>query len=224
VIVIGHRGAAELAPENSLAAIEAAAAHGVDVVELDVQPGLLLAHDPEIPADAPALGDALDLARRLGVRVQLDVKRPGYEEAVVAALRGRGLVETSFVSSFSLPILRAFAAAEPALLRSFTYPEDRLGLSDRRLLKPTVRPALAAMRRALPRRLPRWLAAAGAGAATLNHAVVTRAAVEVCHRLGAAVYVWTVNEPALATTLAETGIDGIITDDPRILVGGMSRT
>ena len=36
LLVVGHRGAAALAPENSLAAIEAAAAHGADIVELDV--------------------------------------------------------------------------------------------------------------------------------------------------------------------------------------------
>ena len=224
MIVIGHRGAAALAPENSLAAIEAAAAHGADAVELDVQPGLVLAHGPDIPRDAPALEDALDLARDLGLRIQLDVKHEGLEGGIVAALRERGLVERSFVSSYSLPILRALAAVEPALARSFTYPEDRHGVSERRLLRPAVRPGLAALRRALPRRLPRWLRAAEAQAATLNHAVVSRAAVEVCHGLGVAVYVWTVNEPALARTLAESDIDGIITDDPRIFVGGMSDT
>jgi hypothetical protein len=36
IVRVGHRGAAALAPENSLAAIEAAAAHEVDAVELDV--------------------------------------------------------------------------------------------------------------------------------------------------------------------------------------------
>jgi glycerophosphoryl diester phosphodiesterase len=36
VVLVGHRGAAALGPENSLAAIEAAAAHGVDAVELDL--------------------------------------------------------------------------------------------------------------------------------------------------------------------------------------------
>jgi glycerophosphoryl diester phosphodiesterase len=80
-----------------------------------------------------------------------------------------------------------------------------------------VRPGLAALRAVLPRRLPRWLRAVDASAATLNWTVVTPAAVAACHASGAAVYVWTVNERALATTLVETGIDGIITDDPRIL-------
>jgi glycerophosphoryl diester phosphodiesterase len=44
--------------------------------------------------------------------------------------------------------------------------------------------------------------------------------VQLCHRLDVAVYAWTVDEAALATSLVETGIDGIITNDPRILPAG----
>jgi glycerophosphoryl diester phosphodiesterase len=221
VVRVGHRGAAALAPENTLAAIEAGASAGVDLVEVDVlwraDGALVLAHGPAIPADAPTLDEALELAARLGLAVQLDVKVGGTERLVAAALRSHGLEERAFVSSFSLPILRAFAAALPHLPRSLTYPEDRLGVSGRRLLRPAVRSALAVLRARLPGRLPGWLERAGAQAATLNWAVVTPAAVAACHAAGAAVYVWTVNEAALATTLVESGIDGIIMDDPRIL-------
>ena len=221
VVRVGHRGAAALAPENTPAAIEAAAAHGVDVVELDVLRGaggvLVLAHGPAVPADATPLDEALALVARLGLAVQLDVKLRGIEVGVAGAVRRAGLLERSFVSSFSRPILAAFARAEPALPLSLTYPEDRLGVSDQRLLRPVVRPSLALMRAALPRRLPGWLRAAGARAATLNASVVTPAAVSACHELGVAVYVWTVNDRALAASLAEAGADGIITDDPRIL-------
>jgi glycerophosphoryl diester phosphodiesterase len=224
VVRVGHRGAAALARENSLAAVEAAAALGVDAVELDVlrRPDgeLVLAHGPELPPDSPPLDDALALAAALGLAVQLDVKLPGLEAGIVASLRRHDLFARSFVSSFSLRTLVAFAEAAPELPRSFTYPEDRLGISERRLLRPLLVPGLAVLRALLPRRLPGWLRAAGASAATLNVGVVTPAAVAVCHGLGAAVYVWTVNEPALVRTLLETGVDGIITDDPRILLPG----
>jgi glycerophosphoryl diester phosphodiesterase len=226
--VIGHRGAAALARENSLGAIEAAAAAGVDGVELDVlrapDGGLVLAHGPELPPDAPPLNDGLALAARLGLVVQLDVKLPGVEREVVQALGEAGLKGRSFVSSFSLPTLATFAALSPGLPRSFTYPEDRLGVSGRALLRPLVRPGLAAMRAVLARRLPRWLRSVDASAATLNWAVVTPAAVEACHRLGVAVYVWTVNDARIAKSLVEAGIDAIITDDPRTVPGGMSVT
>jgi glycerophosphoryl diester phosphodiesterase len=220
VVRVGHRGAAALAPENSLAAIEAAAACGVDAVELDVLHGLVVAHGPEVGAGAPLLDEALAVVAALGLAVQVDVKVRGLETGVVEALRRHGLLERSFVSSFSLPILVAFATAEPRLPRAFTYPEDRLGLTGSRVLGPATRPALAVLRALLPRRLPRWLRRAGASAATLNWAVVTPEVIEVCHRRGVAVYAWTVNEPALAITLVESGIDGIISDDPRIIPAG----
>lgn len=226
--LIGHRGAAALAPENTLAAIEAGARAGVDGVELDVLRGrdgaLVLAHGPALPPDAPPLADGLALAAELGLVVQLDVKLRGLEADVVGALRAAGLLERSFVSSFSLPSLAGFAALCPELPRSFTYPEDRLGVSGSALLRPLLRPGLATMRTLLPRRLPRWLASVRAAAATLNWAVVTPAAVEACHRRGVAVYAWTVNDRDVANSLVETGIDAIITDDPRIAPGGISNT
>jgi glycerophosphoryl diester phosphodiesterase len=107
------------------------------------------------------------------------------------------------------------------LPRSVTYPEDRHGVSERPLLAPVLRPTLAVLRTLLPARLPRWLHAGGARAATLNAAVVSPRAVQLCHRLDVAVYAWTVDEAALATSLVETGIDGIITNDPRILPAGL---
>jgi glycerophosphoryl diester phosphodiesterase len=54
---------------------------------------------------------------------------------------------------------------------------------------------------------------------TLNHRVVTRATVERCHELGVAVFAWTVNDAEIARRLDEVGVDGVITDDPRILTG-----
>ena len=221
VVCVGHRGAARLARENSLEAIEAAAAHGADLVELDVlrapDGSLVLAHGPGVPDDAAPLDDGLALASRLDVGVQMDVKVDGLAQDVAAALRRHDLIDRSFVSSFSMSILHAFAAAEPALPRSLTYPEDRHAISGHRVLGPAVGPALTLLKAALPARLPRLLGAVDARAATLNAAVVSPRAIAACHRLGVAVYVWTVNDPELVATLAENGVDGIITDDPRVI-------
>jgi glycerophosphoryl diester phosphodiesterase len=217
---IGHRGAAAIAPENSLAAIEAAAAHNLDGVEVDVararDGSLVLAHGPGIPEASPALSDGLALAARLGLFVQLDMKTPGAEREVADALRRNDLYERAFVSGFSLQVLAAFAREAPDLPRSYTYPEDRLGLSGRRALRPAVAAGLAAMRAALPRRLPRWLRAVDADAATLNWAVVSPSVISACHARGKGVYVWTVNDANAARDLVEMGADAIISDDPGI--------
>ena len=178
VLVVGHRGAAALAPGNSLAAIEAAAAHGAHAVELDVLfgpgGGLVLAHDPAPRRRRPSLDDGLALAARLGLAVQLDLKAPGVEAGAAAALRRHALLDRSFVSSPLVPVLAELRRLEPALARALTYPDDRYGVSHRRLLRPVVRPGLALMRALLPRRIRGWLEAADAQAATLNWAVVTQ--------------------------------------------------
>lgn len=222
VVRVGHRGAPALAPENTLASLAAAADAGVDVVEVDVvrlvDGTVVLAHSvAELSPDAPTLEAALELVATRGIGIQLDVKGRGHERDVAAAVQRYGLLDRAFVSSFSLRSLRALAEAEPRLARSFTYPDDRLRLSDRRLAKPLFRPGLAALRRTLPARLPRWLRRVGASGATLHWTVVSPEVVSRCHALGVAVYAWTVDEPELAAHLDRLGIDGIITNDPRIL-------
>jgi len=118
VVRVGHRGAAALAPENSLAAIEAAAACGADAVELDVLDGLVVAHGPEVQAGAPHLDEALALVAGLGLAVQVDVKVRGLEAGVAEALRRHGLLERSFTPRRSLAAfkgtLRALAAVRRA--------------------------------------------------------------------------------------------------------------
>jgi glycerophosphoryl diester phosphodiesterase len=142
---------------------------------------------------------------------------------VARAVADAGLGERAFVSSFSPGILAEFRAAARALPRSFTYPDDRFGVSGRPLLRPLVGPALAALRAALPHRLAAWLRRSEASAVTLNWSVTTPKAIEAAHALGAAVLAWTVNDAGLAKTLVESGADAIITDDPRIALGGTER-
>jgi glycerophosphoryl diester phosphodiesterase len=222
VVKVGHRGAPLVAPENTIASIAAALDLGVDAVEIDVvarrDGTLALAHSHDALADphVTTLDEALAFLADRDAGIQLDVKGAGFEAALAATVREHDLLERSFVSTPSIASLLALAAAEPALRRALTYPEDRLGVTGRRALRPAVKPGLAALRRVLPARLPRWLRRAGASAATLNSTVVSAAVIRSCHAAGAAVYVWTVDDPALAQQLVVLGADGIITNDPRI--------
>ena len=224
MVRIGHRGVAALAPENSLRSLALAAEVGLDIVEFDVlragNGGLVLAHDARALARAtPTLDDALELLRRLDVGLHLDLKIAGDEQRVVDALRRHGVVGRTYVSSVSLRVLRAIRDVEPALARAISYPDDRLGISRRRGTSRLVDPAAQTLRRALPYRIARWIAMTGASVASVHWRVVSRRLVDRCHALGVAVYAWTVNDAAVARTLVETGLDGIITDDPRIFDG-----
>jgi glycerophosphoryl diester phosphodiesterase len=218
---IGHRGAAALAPENTIESLRLALELGCDLVEFDVREvggTLVLTHDPP-SGPAPGLltlDETLAFLAGTEAGAHLDLKASGAEVAVAEALRRHNLVERTVVSSFRPETLRALGAAEPGVRLGLTYPEDRRGLVQRRAVAPLIGAALAAMRAALPVRISRLLAGAGATAAMLQFAVVSKPVVERCHALGAAVLVWTVDEPSWVSRLDAMGVDGVITNDPRI--------
>jgi glycerophosphoryl diester phosphodiesterase len=224
VLRIGHRGAAALAPENTIPALRAAVELGVDLVEFDVVKGregqLVLAHSAaHLPLGGPSLDDALGYLAEAGVGAHVDLKESGFEAEVARALQRHEMVARSLVSSLDWSSLRDLRAHEPSVAIGISYPEDRYGVGRRRALAPLVSAGLFAMQRVLPRLVLRWLAHAGASAAVLHHALVTPAVVRSCHSRGAAVWAWTVNDAEVATRLADWGADAIITDDPRILRG-----
>jgi glycerophosphoryl diester phosphodiesterase len=221
---VGHRGASALAAENTLEAFALAVELGCDMIEfdvLDVSDGtLVVAHDPQ-RGRAPGV-ISLDAALAFFVErlpstvLQVDLKRRGIEAAVADALRRYRVWERSWVSSFDAAALRRLAQVAPDLTRSYTLPRDRLGIAKRRPFAPVVRGALAASGASLPRRLQALLARSNAHALTLHHSVASTAAITRAHELGAAVYVWTVDDLSRVETLVRAGADGIITNDPRV--------
>jgi glycerophosphoryl diester phosphodiesterase len=224
VLRIGHRGAAALAPENTLRSLEVAIDHGVDLVEFDItrlrNGTLALAHSRREAGARPAtLDETLELLAARGAGIHLDLKCAGSEATVVDALRRHDVLESTVVSSFSPRTLRALHALEPALRLGFTYPRDLSGMGERRVLAPAAAALSSALRRTLPARIVGLLRRVGASAAVLHYRVVSPAVVERCHAHGAAVLAWTVNDPELARRFDELGVDGVITDDPRIFGG-----
>jgi glycerophosphoryl diester phosphodiesterase len=243
VIRIGHRGAAALAAENTLRGFERAVELGVDFVEADVldlaDGTLVLAHSDdllevshgaaagrvrplaldelrEVAPELPTLEEALAFFAAHEVGLHLDLKSRRHGMQVAEGLRRHGLAGRAIVGSFCRDTLSHVRATAPDLPLGLMYPEDRHGLVRHKLLRPLVPPAVAALARVLPRRLPRWLEAAGAAVAMLHFAVLTRASVDRCHARGAAVWTWTVNSDDVLERVIELGVDGVITDDPRI--------
>jgi glycerophosphoryl diester phosphodiesterase len=220
-IRIGHRGAATLAPENTIESFGAAIELGVDFVEFDVlelaDGTLAIAHDSRAyEPGAPTFQQALAFfVERPEVGLHVDVKaRRG--ESVARELARAGLVDRSAASSSWLSTLRELRAAEPALAVALTYPDDRRGIARRRLARPFVGPTVTALGKLLPARLPRWLARTGSRVAMLHYAVVSPGVVAACHGRDVAVWAWTVNDDALLERLVGLGVDGVISDDPRI--------
>lgn len=54
-------------------------------------------------------------------------------------------------------------------------------------------------------------------AVTVRHDLIVPAVVDALHRLGTQVMTWTVNDPARARRLIESGVDGVTSDAPAVL-------
>ncbi len=225
---VGHKGAAHIAPGNTLASFEAAVQVGVDMIEFDVlsenidgSGRLLLAHDYE----ALHAGQALTLEQGLehlagaayeGIELDVDVKIPGYGVRVVEALREYGLIERSLVSGTFPDELDAMRDAEPSLRVGWSVPRARRDYTEDLL---TMVPALAMLtgyRAWLPRRARAELRSGRFDAIMAHWRLVTPALVRAVAQGGGELYVWTVDDAAQMAKLTAMGVDGIITNDPRL--------
>ncbi len=227
---IGHRGAAALAPENTLRSFRAAVEAGVDLIEFDVVAGpdgeLIVAHSvPELLADSPTLDDALrffvDDAPTPGVH--LDLKQHGRELEVLAALRRFGLLERAFISSVYVRTSRRLARAE-LVTTGITIPRGVLGISDEGRGAPIARAGLRILRLVTPYLVRPLLRASRAHAVVMHHSIVTAASVRAAHARGATVVAWTVDDPEELERVTAAGVDAVVTNDPRIFTPGSLST
>ena len=228
---VGHKGADLIAPGNTTASFEAALEAGVDMIEFDVLPEhvdgtgeLFLAHDyadlGRRRAEAMTLADGLALFRGeayAGVELDLDLKLTGYEDRVVAALRGAGLADRTLISTMEEPSLRHIRA---------TAPEIKLGWSVPRVKRNPFRSPVTAvpayaMLQVIRRRLPGQVVAAvregRVEAIMANFHVVTERMVRGVLDAGGEIYVWTVDDPRRIEHLRGLGVTGCISNDPRLL-------
>lgn len=223
-LVIGHRGAAAVAPENTLASFAAAVDAGCDLVEFDVGADLVVAHSASELPDAPiSLDDALDFLHGRGVGAHVDVKKLGIEPQVVAALRRHGLAGNALVSSAIPRVVRRTAALAPDVSRALGYPRDRLGAGGLAWPETVAANGARVLCAVMPLRVPLLLRSARATALALHRAIVSRGAVAAAHARGAAVVAWTANEPADVARLVADGVDAIVSDNPRIVFETLAR-
>jgi len=244
---IGHRGAAALAPENTLAAFRAALEVGVDLVEfdvLDLRGGeIVVAHSDDLGEvshglahgsvrdkslaelretcpQLPTLDDALAffVDEAPEAGVHVDLKSEGAVPGLAAALRRFGLEDRTFVSSFEVDALRRLGALAPGVRIGVSFPEDRRGIQRRRGSAPLVWAGLRALRVVTPLLVGRLLARARATAFVSHHVLVGPAAVRAAHTRGAAVVAWTVRSPRDLARMDEAAVDAIVADDPTIFV------
>jgi glycerophosphoryl diester phosphodiesterase len=240
---VGHKGAALIAPGNTRESFDAALRVGVDMIEFDVlvappanwsaisvaaaermdwsRAPLVLAHDwrDASSREPESLQEGLDhlaSGRFTDVELDVDLKLPGYELRVVRALRERGLLERTLISSQyrrSLSVIRAHA---PEVRLGWSVPKLRRDPFRHRSLVPLVCATALAARALLPLLAARALRRGHCDALMANWRLVSPALVSAVERFGGQLYVWTVDEAAQIRHLQRLGVTGIITNDPRL--------
>ena len=216
--MIGHRGAAAVAGENSPEALRAAVDAGADLVEFDVARGLVVAHGNGM--SGPSLGDVLDLLAPHQIGLHVDLKWHGDEQAVLEAIDARGLRDRVLISTAYARIARRVRDLAPDLRIAIGYPRDSYGVSRFSWPSWVVEPGVRALRAVTPARLPLLIRVARANMLALHHTLCTPRAISAA---GVPVFVWTVNDPAEVRRFAAMGVAGIVSDDPKIALATLNR-
>jgi glycerophosphoryl diester phosphodiesterase len=221
---VGHKGAEALAPGNTRESFRAALDAGVDMIEFDVlrlrDGAIVLAHDYEDAAgrECMTLEEGLDLfsdAAYAGVALDVDLKLRNYEREVVFSLLERGLDRRSIVSTSFTESLSVIGKLAPGLPRGWSIPRARRDWT-KTMLAPGAYAVLRLMRRQLPGRARIALRSGQCEALMVHWCLASRELVESVHEAGGRVFCWTVDDVERIALLDELGVDGVITDDPRL--------
>ncbi|MCC6244753.1 MAG: hypothetical protein IT353_18045 [Gemmatimonadaceae bacterium] len=240
--IIGHRGNRAHAPEETLPSLLEAIALGVDALEFDLHVSrdgqLVLMHDPTLDRTTSETGPVA--ARSLRELEQIDA---GYrftkDGGRTFPWRGRGAHIVSLdqvIESIprDLPLiieLKTSAAAEPmrdairrhqlasrVIVASFAADTSRQLRGAGFALGASVRDVAAAMPRALLGWQQRPSCEAFCIPPFFNGIPVPIVRMARSFRQsGTVVHVWTINRPETARRYWERGVQGIISDDPKVM-------
>ena len=223
--VIGHRGAAAYAPENTLVSFREARRRGATWVEADIvltaDDVPIVMHDDslkrttgidrlvaetrrtDLPADVPTLEEAIACWGELGLGCNVEIKPTKGREVETA----RAVVETlrrCWPSHLPQPLLSSFQDASLAVAHA-AAPEFARALLIRELADDW---------------RPRAEAVAAAGINTNGKRLTAVRAVEI-RKAGYALGVYTINDGDVAKALVGMGVDCIITDAPDVILAAL---
>ncbi len=229
-IAFAHRGGALDAPENTIEAFDESYALGYRWMETDVHlsaDGVLVSfHDHDLDRVTDRNGRIADLKweeirsasvgdggtiptmfelfeRFPDARFNIDSKAGDALEPLVRLIVDNGFENRACVGSFyDNRVLAAQRIGGPGLCTS----AGSVAVVARRILPPAAARLLHPGAKALqaPNRVR-------------GHEFVTRSYVDAAHEDGLDVHVWTVDEPDEMHRLLDLGVDGIMTDRPRVL-------
>ena len=230
-LVIAHRGASLIAPENTLMAFRMAAELGADAVELDakltVDGHVVVHHDKTLDRTTDGRGPlsvrTLEELQRLDAGSHLDAKFAGERiptlKQIFQDVGSRLLINielTNYAHPFNnLPEVVVQMVHEYDLMRRVLISSfNPIALIKMRRLAPEITIGLLVMAGE-----PAWLVAffrfmTSYEAYHPSFPMVHKQLIQREHTLGHRVNVWTVNDEDHIRNMLNMGVDGVITDAP----------
>jgi glycerophosphoryl diester phosphodiesterase len=240
-LIIAHRGASKIAPENTMAAFRMAAQLGADAIELDAKlsedGAIVVHHDSTLdrttsgsgPLSSLKLQNILELDAGSHFSEEFASERIPTLEEVLDVFGDQLLVNvelTNYGHPFDdLPVrvaalVRKFGLERRVLFSSF----NPIALWKVKRMAPEIPAGLLLLQQE-----PEWMRSmlrriAPHEALHPQEQLINRDVVVREHAMGRIVSAWTVNDAGRLRELLEIGVDGIITDVPdlarEILIGG----
>ncbi len=166
-------------------------------------------------------GKARNASVRFNVETKLDARHPEltaapepFADAVIAVVRGAGMQKRTTLQSFDWRTLRYAQRVAPEIA-TVCLTTQQPGDDNIQAGKPGPSPLLAGLDvDDFGGSVPKLVRAAGCAVWSPNARDLTAQTLAEAHREGLKVVVWTVNEESEMNALAESGVDGIISDYP----------
>ena len=136
---------------------------------------------------------------------------------MISAVRERGLAERTMVSTMEVPSVECVRELAPELRAGWTIPRATRAWDRKPWAQPAVAAAVAALRWRLPSLAAKRAPALGVWAVWVYHPLITARLADSLHAVGVELIAWTVDDAARMRELATLGVDGIVTNYPRLL-------
>lgn len=231
--VIGHRGAAAVAPENTLAGIQKAADLRLKWIELDVtllgDGSAVMFHDPTMSRTTSGSGHLR--GKNLAQVVTLDAG--SWFSGAFAGEKVPTLLETlTLIKKLKLSLnlelkpnrcdLKLLVEEVVAAIEAAEFPEDQLLVSSFNhkvlvLYRAKAGSRIGCLFESLPRNWKHKARQVGAKTIHLNGKKLKEKNAHDIKAAGYELYCYTVNDKDMADRLRTWGVDGVFTDNPALI-------
>ncbi len=225
VIIIGHRGANNVAPENTLKSFKKAIELGADYIEFDIHKSkdgkIVVMHDSSTFATTghkgsirrmtleelkeldcgegekiPTLREVIELAKgKIGL--QIEIKAKSLADSLVSLLKSENLIESTLISSFLHEELLKIKKIEPNLKVATLEPITTKISKEWSYLGGIIINAITY----------------SCHAVHPLYNLVNQKFVDFVHKNNLKINIWTVNSRAAMKKFVRMGVDGLITDN-----------